>query len=69
MAEDALTFPTHLFRRIVSPAACAALVALLVTFFSLLLRRTWRPQLPRMSDAWLRSHDLDFDRYDPWREY
>jgi hypothetical protein len=36
---------------------------------SLLLRRTWQPQLPRMSDAWLRSHDLEFDRYDQWREY
>lgn len=69
MAERTLTFPTHLFRRLAGPGVCATAFAMLATVTSLLLRRTWHPQLPRMSDAWLRSHDLDFDRYDHWREY
>ena len=69
VAERTFTLPTHLIRRAVSPGVCAGLSTMLVTLISLLLRRTWRPQLPRMSEAWLRSHDLDFDRYDQWREY
>jgi hypothetical protein len=69
VAERTLIFPAHLFRRFGSPGICATLFATLATGISLLLRRTWQPQLPRMSDAWLRSHDLDFDRYDQWREY
>jgi hypothetical protein len=71
VAERTLTFPAHLFRRFVSPATRTrtGLVALLATGISILLRRTWRPQLPRMSEGWLRSHDAEFDRYDNWREY
>ena len=71
VAERTLTFPAHLLRRFVSPTTRArtGVVTLLAAGISLLLRRTWRPQLPRMSEAWLRSHDVDFDRYDNWREY
>ena len=73
VAERTLTFPAHLLRRFVTVTPTArtrtGLVALLATAISLLLRRTWRPQLPRMSDSWLRSHDVEFDRYDNWREY
>jgi hypothetical protein len=71
VAERTLPLPAHLLRRFVSPTTRTrtGLLALLATGISLLLRRTWRPQLPRMSEAWLRSHDVDFDRYDNWREY
>jgi hypothetical protein len=69
VAERTLTLPNDLFRRFLSPTGMAALVALCAAAISPLLRRTWQPQLPRMSDAWLRSQDFDFDRYDPWREY
>ena len=72
VAERTLTYPAHLLRRFVTPTTRTrkgGLVALVAAGISLLLRRTWRPQLPRMSEAWLRSHDVDFDRYDNWREY
>jgi len=69
VTDRTLPFPSHLFRRFGTPAACTALVTLAASVLSFLFRRPWRPRLPRMSDAWLRSHDLEFDRYDPWREY
>ena len=69
VAERTLPSPAHLFRRFAGPAVISTAAALFAAALSVVLRRALRPQLPRMSDAWMRSHDLEFDRYDPWREY
>ena len=69
VAERTLPSPAHLFRRFAGPTVISTAAALLAASLSVILRRTLRPQLPRMSDAWMRSHDREFDRYDPWREY
>ena len=69
VAERTLPSPAHLFRRLAGPAVISTAAALVAASLSIVLRRALRPQLPRMSDSWMRSHDLEFDRYDPWREY
>lgn len=69
VAERELALPTHLFHRFLSPAVLSTLVAMFATAVSLLLRRTRQPRLPRMSEAWLRNHDLNAARNDSWRGY
>jgi hypothetical protein len=69
VAERTLPSPAHLFRRLAGPAVISTAAALIATSLCVVLRRALRPQLPRMSDAWMRSHDHEFNRYDPWREY
>jgi hypothetical protein len=69
VAERTLPAPAHLFRRFAGPAVISTAAMLLAASLSVILRRALRPQLPRMSDAWMRSHDAEFDRHDPWREY
>jgi hypothetical protein len=51
------------------PAIVGTLATLFAAAFSLLLRRTREPALPRMSEQWLRSHDLDAGRHDDWSGY
>lgn len=65
-AERVLTFPAYLVRRLAVPAFVGAAAAMLVTFFTQLLRRTREPALPRMSEEWLRAHDRDAGRSDEW---
>ncbi|MGH9257145.1 MAG: hypothetical protein ACRD3C_21515 [Vicinamibacterales bacterium] len=69
VVERTLAFPLHALRRFVMAGALSAFAALLATTVSMLLRRTRQPRLPRMSDDWVRRHDLDSWRYDPWRGY
>ena len=72
VAERSLTLPAHeahAFRRFTVPTAVSGLVTLCAAMAMVMLRRSWEPQLPRMSDAWMRNHDLEFGRYDHWREY
>jgi len=68
VTEQTLRVPAHLFRRAGVPAVLGTLATLLVAGFSLLLRRTREPALPRMSEQWLRNHDLDAGRHD-WSGY
>jgi hypothetical protein len=46
--------------------APAALGALLAGFVAVLRHRARQPSLPRMSDDWLKSHDIDSGRGYPW---
>lgn len=65
MAERTLTFPAHLFRWLMGPAALWALVAAGIT---VVRRRTREPALPRMSDEWLESlHRQPGRSLDDWR--
>lgn len=61
-ADDA-TLPEFLLRVLTIPAALAALIA---SAAALLRRRTRQPSVPRMSEDWLRSHDIDYRRDLPW---
>jgi hypothetical protein len=61
-AGDA-TLPDFLLRVFTVPAALAALIAAAA---ALVRRRTRQPSMPRMSDDWLRSHDVDYRRDLPW---
>jgi hypothetical protein len=69
VTEQTLRLPAHLLRRARMPAIVGTLATLFATAFSLLLRRTREPALPRMSEQWLRSHDLDAGRHDDWSGY
>jgi hypothetical protein len=57
------TLPAFLLRFFMAPVAVGALVA---TFAALLQRRASRPSRQRMSEEWLRNHDVDYRRDLPW---
>lgn len=65
-AERILAFPEYLVRRLAAPAVVGAAAALLASLFTQLLQRTREPALPRMSEAWLRTHDREAGRSDEW---
>lgn len=46
--------------------APAALGALLAMALASVRQRTRQPSLPRMSEEWLRNHDVDAGRDLPW---
>jgi hypothetical protein len=46
--------------------APAALGALLAGLVAVLKHRARQPSLPRMSDDWLKTHDIDSGRGYPW---
>jgi hypothetical protein len=60
---DEATLPQLLLRFLALPAAVGALIA---TAAAVLRRRTRQPSVPRMSEHWLRGHDVDYRRDLPW---
>ncbi len=60
---EGITLPAFLLRFLMAPVALGALFA---TAAALLHRRTHKPSLPRMSEEWLRNHDVDYRRDLPW---
>jgi hypothetical protein len=56
-------FPRVFVRFLMAPAAVGALV---VTATALLRRYTRKPAVQRMSEDWLRSHDVGRRRISPW---
>ena len=61
-ADDA-TLPEFLLRVFTVPAALAAVFAAAAALWH---RRTRQPSVPKMSEDWLRSHDIDYRRDLPW---
>jgi hypothetical protein len=69
VAERTLPLPAPAVRWIVVPAFLGALTALLVSTAERIRRHARQPALPRMSDEWLRTHDLESGhRGEFWRE-
>jgi hypothetical protein len=69
VADRSLALPAQLLRRLKAPAGFSALAGVLGTVFSMILRRTREPALPRMSDKWLRNHDRDNgSQLEYWRD-
>jgi len=62
-AEGSIGLPAFFLRFFMAPAALGALIA---TAAALLRRRTRQPSMPRMSEEWLRNHDIDYRRDLPW---
>jgi hypothetical protein len=63
MATRVEGFPTFLLRWLMAPVAFGALLA---TVAAVLHHRARQPSLPRMSEEWLRNHDIDAGRDYPW---
>ena len=63
MATRVESFPSFLLRWLAAPAALGALLAAVT---AVLRHRARQPSMPRMSDEWLRSHDIDAGRDHPW---
>jgi hypothetical protein len=60
---DGNTLPAFLLRFFMAPVALGALFA---TAAAILHRRARRPPKQRMSEEWLRNHDVDYRRDLPW---
>ena len=60
---DGNTLPTFLLRFLMAPVALGALFAAAAALFQ---RRASRPAKQRMSEEWLRNHDVDYRRDLPW---
>jgi len=63
MAARAEGLPSFLLRWLAAPAALGAFFAALA---AVLRHRARQPSMPRMSDEWLRAHDIDSSREYPW---
>jgi len=69
VADRTLALPAQLLRRLIAPAALAAVLGVIGAAFTALLRRTREPALPRMSEEWLRHLDHDTGRgLETWRD-
>ena len=60
---ESLNLPAFFFRVFMAPAALGALLAMALASVR---QRTRQPSLPRMSEEWLRNHDVDAGRDLPW---
>jgi len=59
VAERTLPLPPQFVRWLLAPAFLGALLTLFAAAAASIRRRTRQPALPRMSDNWLRTHDVE----------
>ena len=62
MGERTLPLPPHFGKWVLAPAFLGAIAALFTAVGARIRRHARQPALPRMSEAWLRTHDAESAR-------